>query len=567
MWTGLLAVVLVPALAWADQAVDKEMQSDVVLRALVSELERNQAGLKLEDLERPYFIEYALSDATRVYVTAELGSVTGKNVNRFRSLQPEVRVGSYELDNTNFGSGYGRYYGGSGPSAMPIEDDYNAIRQAIWWATDRGYKDAVETLAQKKAFMESKLIKDKPEDFAQQPPAVYLEPRGDIKLTVEPLEKLAVPLSAVFRQYPQVQQSGVTTEGGSGNKYLVNSEGTRIRIASTSFSISVTATVQADDGMKMSDSFTVYARKLEDLPALPELTKRCTQMVERLLAAREAPLLDSYTGPVLFEAEPATELFAGQFAQRFAGGQRPVGSSSNPDDFENKLGKRILPGFLNVVDNPAQETINGQLVMGNYAYDDEGVKAQAVSLVKGGTLEALLMSRNPSKQFKQSNGHGRGSYGSQAGVGCLLVTSDEGADGAALRQRLLEAAAEESLDFGLRVVALGNVGDGGGYGGYYGRARFGGPRGGGTAPLAMYKVYPDGREEMVRGAEIARVELKAFKNILAAGDTPYVRNSGSGTQGRTVAVPALLFEELDLAKMDRDFDKPPLLPAPLARGK
>jgi len=28
----------------------------------------------------------------------------------------------------------------------------------------------------------------------------------------------------------------------------------------------------------------------------------------------------------------------------------------------------------------------------------------------------------------------------------------------------------------------------------------------------------------------------------------------------------MLFEELDLAKVDRDFDKPPILPSPLARS-
>ncbi len=69
----------------------------------------------------------------------------------------------------------------------------------------------------------------------------------------------------------------------------------------------------------------------------------------------------------------------------------------------------------------------------------------------------------------------------------------------------------------------------------------------------------------MRGAEIAHVDLKAFKHVLAAGDKPYVRNSVSGLDGTTVVTPALLFEELDLAKVDRDFDKPPLLPTPLAR--
>lgn len=83
----------------------------------------------------------------------------------------------------------------------------------------------------------------------------------------------------------------------------------------------------------------------------------------------------------------------------------------------------------------------------------------------------------------------------------------------------------------------------------------------------MYKVYPDGREELVRGAEVANVDLRAFKRLLAAGNTPHVLNEGARSQGQTVAAPAMLFEELDLARIDRDFDKPPILPTPLAPNR
>jgi hypothetical protein len=84
--------------------------------------------------------------------------------------------------------------------------------------------------------------------------------------------------------------------------------------------------------------------------------------------------------------------------------------------------------------------------------------------------------------------------------------------------------------------------------------------------LVMYKVSPDGKEELVRAAEIARFDLKAFKRMLAMGDKPYILNAG-GMPGRTIVAPAMLFEELDLAKIDRDFDKPPILPNPLVRGQ
>lgn len=549
--------------AWADETVEQEMKKDVVLRAMVDELERSKTGLKLEDLERPYFIEYGLTDASWAHVSASLGAVTSRGENRGRGLATDVRVGSYQLDNSNFsGGGYRGGFGFGGgmfEADMPIEDDYDAIRQAIWWATDRDYKQVIEQLVQKKAFMESKLITDKPDDFSRESPAVYFEERSNLVLELPKLEELAVALSAVFRDYPDIQSSGASLSGTGGNRYVVNTEGTRMRTASNRFALSVSATVQADDGMKLGDSLSVYARKFEDLPAKDELTQRCRKMAEQLIALKNAPTLASYTGPVLFDAEAATATFARQFGGSFAGGQRPVGSRANPDDFANKLNKRILPRFLNVVDDPSREAIAGETVMGHYVYDDQAVKAQAVTLVEGGRLKALLMSRNPSKEFSQSNGHGRGGFGrTRASVGCLLVTAEPAENAENLKKELIEACSDEGLEYGIRIASLGSAGDGGGrsYGGY--------EYGGGSSPLVMYKVYPDGHEELVRGAEGARIDLKAFKRMLAAGGTPHVLNAGGG-DGQTVVAPAMLFEELDLAKIDRDFDKPPILPTPLAR--
>ena len=134
---------------------------------------------------------------------------------------------------------------------------------------------------------------------------------------------------------------------------------------------------------------------------------------------------------------------------------------------------------------------------------------------------------------------------------------------------MFEACQDEDLEYGIRVAVMGSAGGGDRYARfrrYFGGMSYGGlGSGGGNTPLVMYQVYPDGREELVRGAQIARISLKAFKRILAAGDTPYVLNQGFRGGGATVVAPALLFEELDLAKIDQDFDKPPILPTPLAR--
>ena len=548
--TILISIMLCGSAFGADDVTAREMKDDVLLRAMVDELQRGKVGLELEDLEKPYFIEYVMLDATQTGVSAELGAITGAGDMRARYLRSDVRVGSYKLDNTNFGRGS---FGGAG--AIPIEDDYNAVRQAIWWATDRMYKDVIENFEKKKAFMQSKMIEDKPDDFSHETPSVYFEKRIDPKIDVKALKKMAVSLSAIFREYPDIQESQVNVSGIGGNKYLVNTEGTRLRTFKMRFELAVDATVQAPDGMKLSDSISLFASTLEEFPATDKLEQRLRKMAAGLIAVKDAPLLDAYTGPVLFSAEPATSLFAGLFAGRITGGQRPVGSSTRPDDFENKIGKRILPRFMNVLDDPTRETIDGKMVSGNYKYDDQGVKSRPVSPVEEGRLKTLLMSRNPSKKSSESTGHGRSAWRPAAAIACMIVTTDEGNSPEDLVEQLLEAAEDEDLEFAIRVESLGTI------------SRPGRGYRGSPTPLMMYKVYPDGREELVRGAEIARIDLKSFKRILACGQSLHVLNGAGSYAPTTVAAPAMLFEELDLAKVDRDFDKPPILPSPLARGQ
>ncbi len=209
--------------------------------------------------------------------------------------------------------------------------------------------------------------------------------------------------------------------------------------------------------------------------------------------------------------------------------------------------------------------------MGHYRYDQEGVEVRPVVLVENGYLKTLVMSRNPSKKLAESTGHGRGMFQPSASTGCLIVTSKKGASDEALKEKLIELFEDEDLEFGIRIASLGATGAGAASGRLAQlMARFGGSLGGlmgaSATPLAMYKVYPDGREELVRGAEFARIGLKAFKRIQAAGMEPYVQNTGGALEGSTIAAPSFVFEELDLAKIDRDFDKPPILPSPLARA-
>ncbi len=104
---------------------------------------------------------------------------------------------------------------------------------------------------------------------------------------------------------------------------------------------------------------------------------------------------------------------------------------------------------------------------------------------------------------------------------------------------------------------------------------------GGTSLAEVYKLYPDGHEELVQGVEIADMTPAAFRDIVAAGDTPvvvtdeFVPRVGAlfslGISASTdvpivsAMVPSLLFEEVSLVKSQGPFPNPPISPSPLAR--
>jgi hypothetical protein len=203
-----------------------------------------------------------------------------------------------------------------------------------------------------------------------------------------------------------------------------------------------------------------------------------------------------------------------------------------------------------------------------------------VDIIEGGTLKDMLTTRTPTSDFSESNGHARsGGLGrAQPAIGCLFVEAEDGVTNEELKKALIDAAAEQHLEYGLRIVSI--EGAGGGLaravaalrGGGRGGAGGGGPGGfGGAAsnlgdPVAVYKVYLDGREELVRGCEFGSLEVSALKDILAAGNQPTIYNTGSPAGGgASVIAPAVLFEEVELFAIEEERPTLPIVAAPHQR--
>ncbi|MHC4943910.1 MAG: metallopeptidase TldD-related protein [Planctomycetota bacterium] len=589
-WMGFLSALF----AGAAPAVNEELPgSDVLMQALVDEMERSM-DLQMEDLEQPYFIIYMADDSVNYFMAAEYGAITSFDRDRSRDFNNQVRVGSYELDNTNFSGDRGgfsfsfggrrRRGGGGGRASLPLDDDYTAIRQAIWWATDYAYKSAVETLTKKRAYMKDKKLEDRPHDFTRADAVEHFEPPARLAFDRTEWERNLKTISGRFRKFPQIQDSGVQLTIGASNRYTANSEGTRTRTARQGAMMMVRAEVQAKDGMMISDQITFYAETLEGLPEIESILAKVDELVDDLTTAANAPIMEGYTGPVLFDGIASPQLFRELLASDIAGQVEPVGSQrsrrggGSGGALERKLDQKILPGSFKVYDDPTIEKVGDDALLGHYTCDDEGIRAQRVDLVEKGVLKNMVLSRVPTKKMSGSNGHGRRSSGSgrlSAAIGSLFIEDAEGMAEADLKKALIEAADDQGLEYGLCVRKIKS-------GGMPTSQRdimalVMGMRGGGGAgprlgdPILIYKVYvDDGREELVRGCEFDEIKLRDLKDIVASGSEPVVYNyMGFGMRGASpatsIVAPAVLFEELELNPIEEEHDNPPILQAPLFR--
>ena len=117
---------------------------DALLEALLTELDRSKAQLKMDQVDPPYYIEYRVNDVDDYAAEAAFGAVRENQRVRYRVLRVVVRIGDYKQD-SYYGQGMGE------TDILPLDDDPIALRHQIWLATDEAYKAAGQALTEKQA--------------------------------------------------------------------------------------------------------------------------------------------------------------------------------------------------------------------------------------------------------------------------------------------------------------------------------------------------------------------------------------------------------------------------------
>jgi TldD protein len=595
-FAAILLASSIASAAFAQAPAD----NDHTMQAMKDEMTRAKSRLELQITKgdkpvRPYFIEYRLLDMDVREVVGEFGALLNSNHNRSRIMDVNARVGDYKLDSSNFvGEDAFRGFIGSN-GTVGIDRDYDSLRQDLWIATDQAFKEAAETYSRKQAYLSSLARQSDIDDFAKVETVQHVEPLATSDWSNRNWEQEARDASSALRAFPLIYESRVTYYLVYTTEYLLTSEGTEVRANHSFAAIEGGMNALAKDGMQVAHYYSTYAPRPADLPSVDEVKKGLNVAGSELMAIRTAAPAPDYTGPVLFESRAAAALVAEVLGPSLSGARPPLAFQPVVDqlmsslgarsDWSGKVDSRVLPATVSLIDDPGAKDYKGTLLVGGYTIDQEGVPGQKVTIVDGGKLKDLLMSRRPGPDFGKSNGHARSSFlvDPKPTMSNLFFSSTETVSKDELKKKFVDECRSEKLDFCIVVREMDNPAlslmhqeDFTGL-----LASFGGNAATDRLPLVVYKLYPaDGREEIVRGARVTGFSPRSLRNIAGIGNDDFVYNYmqsqvngiagtalgafGSAQSGLPAAVvaPSLLFEEVEVRGARGEPKRLPILPEP-----
>ncbi len=529
--------------------------------ALDAELKRAMASLGSDGAAaaqqpKPYYLSYAVSDATQVGMAAEYGAITNSTERSIRSVDVQVRLGSPAEDNT---------HGDHRTSAittfpLPLTDDRDAIARSLWFATNRGYARALDGFLKVKTEQQVRAKEeDGSADFStEKAQAELLPPAPALVVDRAAWEQRLREISRLFAEYPDVFADQVSFQASNETDYFVSSEGARVSNPSHVARLVVVARTRAADGMDMFRAETFEADSAAHLPDQKTVSDKTIAMAKNLEDLRTAPITEPFEGPAILSGR-ATAVFFHEVLGHRLEGQRQRGDEEG-QTFTKLLGKPILPPFLSVADDPTLTTFQGTSLSGHYDFDDEGQAARRVELIQNGILKTFLMSRLPIASVAQSNGHGRAESGHMptGRQGNLIVTSSKTVPETELRAMLVAEAKRQGKPYGLYFEDISS--------GFAVTTRRS-PQAFQVIPLVVYRVYVDGRpDELVRGVSIVGTPQAALNSIMATSDKQDVFNGICGAESGSIPVsavaPAMLVSQIETQRQAQGSARPPILPPP-----
>ncbi|HUJ58832.1 MAG TPA: metallopeptidase TldD-related protein [Kofleriaceae bacterium] len=567
-----------------------------IIDAIAEEMNRDMSSLEIPGEPKPYNISYKITEVDVNNVAASLGQTTSKQNRHFVNLEARVRVGSPDFDNGNFVVPDATEIDATYSINLPLEATPRAAKRAAWLATDTAYKEALIQIHQKfEARRAGSIPATDVPSWSNTKPIVSEEPV--LVPTLESLDELearAKAISAVFRDAQGLRDSHVAVTSYLERRWYLTTEGTSVTDTRRASGVVIAASGQAEDGQLLHNYFLRYGQTAKDLPTDDELKAESKRLADSIVALAKAPIATHYRGPVLFEGEGAVGVIRASLAPNLGG--TPVPEGLNPQEakqfggaLSDDVGTRVLAPQLQIVDDPTTHDAGGKALIGGYKIDDEGVPAQRVEVVKDGMLKTLLTSRTPSQKGQVSNGHARRTADGGAFHGSttnLFVSGRGGTSRRALEAQLVATARAKGLKYGLVIRRFDDA------------AVTGAPEFTRRELVQMvkstdqelpppaalaYRIYPDGREELVRGVQLAEIPIDAWEDVIGVGREQTAYNFLAATESQltlrltggtedgfvpsggiesAIVTPDLLFKKLDVQTQTSGRRALPVVPKP-----
>ncbi|MCX7943397.1 MAG: TldD/PmbA family protein [Deltaproteobacteria bacterium] len=557
-------LMLSQALAGKEKLQDPRL---IYLQAMREELTRTMKELSFKDFPQIYFTSYLVRFVETYEIGARFGNIYSIKNEKFGLADVDVRVGTYEYDHTS-DKGLDWEFSWSSPTyktsnMLPLEPDVNAVRNILWLLSDSAYKaNAAAYLKKKGKAIYEVEEKEKKDCFSREEKSSFFGENKKLVFDIKRNSEIAKRLSALFIDYPEIIDSDIKLQAEKITTIFINSEGTEIIMDKTYYSFVASAYLRADDGMLLTNDKSFYSTQPDKFLSEEELARQVKNLINELIELKNAPLFEPYTGPAILEPEATGVLFHEAIGHRLEGDR--MNDQSEGQTFKDKIGQVILPRFISIYDDPTLKEFAGLTLNGYYEFDEQGIKAQKVTLVEKGVLKNYLMSRKPVKGFNKSNGHGRAGIYKQpmSRMATTYIKAEEAVSYTELKKMLIEEVKKQGKPYGLIIK---NIKGGSTNTSSFGYQAFDG------VPRSVYRVYPDGREELVRGVELVGTPLITINKIIKASNEYGVFNGYCGAESGFVPVstiaPHVLISEVELQSTEKFKERPPILPSPWSRKR
>lgn len=526
-----------------------------VVKAMQDEMERNRQELVLPKADKPFFIAYTVGVSRQFELCGELGALVVSNVvPRQMTGGVKLLLGDYEMTSDR------KYTGTSVRVDLPIEPDYDLVRQEFWQETDAAYKTALQDMGGKKAWRKKNVMTEEAglADLTQiKPLQRTLTPLQPFSFEREQWEHNICELSAVFKEYPDLFNSSVTFSGLDMEIYLQTTEGTKLQQPLSMVRLEAEAYARTEDGIKLQDSWSVTVPFPQQLPELKVLKEKIHTFARNLSALKKAPeVSEFYCGPVLFEDAACAAIFEenlltnkGLLAYRKQ--ETLMGVRSNVKSLADRMNMKIIDNRITVKNYSSLDKYNGQPLYGAYQVDAEGViPPKEITLVENGLLRQQLNGRVPAPNCIASTGSARyiadaGNISFVTAPGTIHIMVKNGTKPENLKKMLLKTAREEGLAYAYIVRKLGRT------------------------ATRLYRVnVSDGKETLVRSGDIASIVLKDLRRISGISAKENVANFLWGNKVLTSLIypSALLLDDVEINKTEAKKESEPALKFPLLEG-